>query len=166
MKLGIMSDSHGRLARIREALAVLEAAGAELFVHCGDVGGPEVLEELAGRKCCFVWGNTDFPQATWRPQVEALGLPWPDGPLELTLSGRRFAVYHGHEPGFEAAIHSGQFDYLLHGHSHRQADYRKGRTRIINPGALHRVGLPTVALLDVDADDLTVLPVDGTGLPT
>lgn len=161
MKLGVMSDTHGRIHRVQAALAVLDAAGAEALVHCGDVGGPEVLGEFAGRRCWFVWGNTDFPDPTWRSEVEALGLPWPDGPAEFTLSGRRIAVYHGHEPGFERAIHSGTFDYLLHGHTHRQVDYRKGRTRVINPGALHRVGLPTVAVLDLEGDDLIVLPVDG-----
>lgn len=160
MKLGIMSDSHGRVQRVRDALAVLDAAGADAIVHCGDVGGPDVLEEFASRQCWFVWGNTDFPQPTWRPQVEALGLAWPDGPLELTLSGRRFAVFHGHEPGFREAIHSNKFDYLLHGHSHRQADYRSGRTRVINPGALHRVAIPTVALLDIDGDDVAIIPAE------
>ena len=164
MKLGIMSDSHGRTQRVLSALEVLDAAGAEAIVHCGDIGGPDMLDEFAGRKCWFVWGNTDFPQAAWRPQVEALGLPWPEGPIELTLSGRRIAVYHGHEPGFQGAIHCGKFDYLLHGHSHRQADYRSGRTRVINPGALHRVGLPTVAVLDIDSDDLTVLAVETSAI--
>lgn len=159
MKLGVMSDSHGRTQRVRDALAVLDAAGAQAIIHCGDVGGLEVLEEFAGRPCWFVWGNTDYPQATWRPQIEALGLPWPDGPVEFTASGRRIAVYHGHEPGFEAAIRSGKAAYLLHGHTHRQDDYRVGPTRVINPGALHRAATPTVAVLDVDSDDLLILPV-------
>jgi putative phosphoesterase len=159
MKLGIMSDSHGRVQRVRDALAVLDAAGAEAVVHCGDVGGPEVLEEFAGRRCWFVWGNTDYPQPSWRPSVEALGLVWPDGPVEFTVGDRRIAVYHGHERGFEGAIRSGKADYLLHGHSHRQADYRVGPTRVINPGALHRVGVPTVAVLDVESDDLAFLEV-------
>ncbi|HOA75012.1 MAG TPA: YfcE family phosphodiesterase [Phycisphaerae bacterium] len=159
MKLGIMSDSHGRVGRVRDALAILDAAGAEAIVHCGDVGGIEVLEELAGRRCWFVWGNTDYPHPTWRASVEALGLPWPDGPVEFTAAGRRIAVYHGHEPGFEGAIRSGRSEYLLHGHSHRKADYRVGPTRVINPGALHRVGVPTVAILDVQSDDLSFLEV-------
>jgi uncharacterized protein len=159
MKIGIMSDSHGRVQRVRDALVVLDAAGAEAIVHCGDVGGSAVLEELVDRRCWFVWGNTDYPDPAWRAEVEALGLPWPDGPAEFTVAGRRIAVYHGHEPGFEAAIRSGKVDYLLHGHSHRQADYRVGRTRVINPGALHRAAVPTVAVLDVVGDDLTVLRV-------
>ncbi|MBI4579294.1 MAG: metallophosphoesterase family protein [Planctomycetes bacterium] len=154
-----MADSHGRGQRVRDALRVLDAAGAEAFIHCGDVGGPEVLEELAGRRCWFVWGNTDFPRPAWRSQVEALGLPWPDGPLELQLAGKRIAVYHGHEPAMNRAIRAGTFDYVLHGHTHRRSDRRAAATRVINPGALHRAAVHTVALLDLATDDLRFLPV-------
>lgn len=159
MKIGIMSDSHGRVHRVRDALAVFDAAGAEAVVHCGDVGGLGVLEELAGRRCWFVWGNTDFPDPAWRAEVETLGLPWPDGPVEFTIAGRRLAIFHGHEPGFERSIRAGNYDYFFHGHSHRQADYRVGPTWVINPGALYRVAVPTVAVLDLSSDDLSFLTV-------
>jgi putative phosphoesterase len=148
---------------VRQGVAALEAAGADVFVHCGDVGGPEVLEELAHRGCWFVWGNTDAPWATWRPQIEALGLPWPDGPLELHLSGKRLAVYHGLERSLQEAVRSGKYDYVLHGHSHRCEDYRSRGTRVINPGALHRTSQPTVALLDLDTDELEFLPIEVVG---
>ncbi len=163
MRLGIMSDSHGRVALVRQALAVLKVAGAQGVVHCGDVGGLEVLDELLGWRCWFVWGNTDRPWPSWEHHVRALGLPWPDGPLSLTLAGRKVAVFHGHEPGIQAAADSGRHDYLFHGHTHQRDDYRRGTLRIINPGALHRVSVPTVALLDLGRDDLAFLEVPDPG---
>ena len=163
MLIGIMSDSHGRTERGRQALAVLDAAAVEAVVHCGDIGGLDILEELAGRRCWFVWGNTDYPVPDWRAEVQALGLPWPDGPVEVELDGKRLAIYHGHEPGFRQAIQSGRFDYVLHGHTHRAADTRVGHTRVINPGALHRASVPTVAVLDTIADDVQFLSLDAAG---
>jgi putative phosphoesterase len=163
MRLGILSDSHDRIQRIRDALGLLEAHGVDAFVHCGDVGGPEAWEEFAGKRCWLVLGNTDAPCPSWKPQIQALGLPWPDGPLELCLAGKNLAVYHGHERRFEEAILSGRYDYVLHGHTHRRADFREGRTRVINPGALHRVTVPTVAILDLETDQVEFLPLEPPG---
>lgn len=156
-----MSDSHGRTKPVRRAVELLEDAGAEVLIHCGDVGGLEVLEELAGRPCWFVWGNTDYPDPTWRAQVQALGMRWPEGPVELSLEQRRIAIFHGHESAFARAIGEGTQDYILHGHTHRRSDTRVRRTRVINPGALHRVGVKTVALLDLERDELDFIEVDG-----
>lgn len=47
-----------------------------------------------------------------------------------------------------------RFDYILCGHTHIAADYQRGATRIINPGALHRASVHTVATLDLKTDDL------------
>jgi len=159
MKLGIVSDSHGRVHHLRRALELLEGAGANAFVHCGDVGDLDSIEELAGRRCWFVWGNTDDPQPGWRAYVEKLGLPWPEGPLQLELAGRRIVVFHGHEREFARAIDAADYDYLLHGHTHRKDDYRVGKMWVINPGALHRVAVRTVALLDLVNDHLEFLEV-------
>ncbi len=50
-------------------------------------------------------------------------------------------------------------DYLLQGHTHVRHDERIGKTRVINPGALHRAREKTVALLDTATDRLVFLPV-------
>lgn len=160
MKLGIMSDSHGRVQPVRRALQLFDAHDVGAIVHCGDVGGLPVFEELAGRRCWFVWGNTDLPRPSWRAELEALGLAWPDGPVTFSLKGRKVAVFHGHEPEFGQAIEAGQHEYLLHGHTHRRDDRRVGGTRVINPGALHRATIKTVAVLDLVGDQLEFLQVD------
>lgn len=160
MKLGILADSHGRTDLVRQALTLLKKAGAQAVVHCGDVGGLDVLEELAGWRAWFVWGNTDFPRLSWRPQIEAMKLPWPDGPLEITLADKRIGVFHGHEYAWQRAMTAAELDYLLHGHTHQADDYRMGSMRIINPGALHRARFKSVALLDPETDTLEFIPID------
>ena len=159
MNLGIGSDSHGRVHHLRRALEMLQSAGADAFIHCGDIGGVDAIDELAGRRCWFVWGNTDDPHPTWRKYMEDLGMSWPTGPLELELAGKRVSVFHGHERQFQRTLDAADHDYLLHGHTHRRDDYRLGKMRVINPGALHRVAVRKVALLDLDRDHLEFLEV-------
>jgi predicted phosphodiesterase len=99
--LGILSDTHGRHERTARAIRLLQGLGAEAFVHCGDVGGERVFDELTGLRAWFVWGNTDLAGAKLRAYVRTLGLPVPENvPLRLEMEGRRIAVFHGHEPQF------------------------------------------------------------------
>ncbi len=159
MRLGILSDNHGRLDPVGVAVGLFRAAGVDGIVHCGDLCGLETLEVLAGLPVWFVWGNMDIPRPRDRAVVEACGAHWPAStPVVIEGDGRRLAVCHGHESIFSEVCRSG-FDYVLHGHTHRRADQRRGGTRIINPGALYRVAVRTVAVLDVAADDLQFLEV-------
>jgi putative phosphoesterase len=174
--LGILADTHGFHRRAARAIHILERLGAEAFVHCGDIGGEDVLAELAGRRAWFVWGNTDAPDPGLIRYAESLGLTPPQGvPAQLEIDGRRLAVFHGHERPFEAMIRrvrqgdhdaiaalGGKFDYVLHGHTHRPADARAGSIRVINPGALERAQPYTVATLDVPRDLLRFWQVDET----
>ena len=156
MLVGILSDSHGRHLAVRAAVALFRRLGAEHIIHCGDVGSERVFDELAESSCSFVWGNCDVPSGGLMAYVQTLGIEPPDAvPLLRTLSGKRFAVFHGHEREFDGAIGSLDVDYILHGHTHIARDERTSDGRIINPGALHRAREHTVATLDTTKDELT-----------
>ena len=154
MRVGIMSDSHGDVIATRMAVELLTEQGAEHFFHCGDLCGDDVLAELAGLPCTFVWGNCDDPSPLAKKFVESLGLSWPREPVRVELAGKRIAVYHGHERGFDWAIEEDGLDYLFHGHTHQRADHRIGHCRVINPGALYRANPRTCACLDLEFDQL------------
>ena len=47
MILGILSDTHDRLARTERAVAALVAAGADALIHCGDLTGPDIVHACA-----------------------------------------------------------------------------------------------------------------------
>ena len=168
VKLGLISDTHGKVAACRTALAELEAMGATAFVHCGDVCGEAVLDELAGRRVWFVWGNNDVDRKRETRYAESLGLTCLGDFGRFTFGGKTIAVTHGDDPRRVARLcdeaekggAGGGDDYLLSGHTHVPHDRRFGKMRWINPGALHRARPRTFALLDVAGDELTLRELD------
>ena len=142
MLIGLISDTHGLLRpEVHVALA-----GVELILHAGDVGGAEILEELALiAPVRAVYGNTDAP--------------WDAGlvpALDLDLGGLRVHVSHGHEvgtvtPGNLAKAYDA--DVIVYGHTHIQKISRVGGRLVVNPGAAgpRRFNLePSVGLLTVE----------------
>lgn len=136
-------------------MRLFDGLGVTQVIHCGDIGGVEVFDELAGRPCIVVWGNMDLPDSGLLAYLRTVGIQPPTAvPSRLSLDDKTFAVFHGHEHGFHRAISTLDVDYILHGHTHVARDDRRGRTRIINPGALHRARRKTVATLDTTEDEL------------
>lgn len=154
MIVGILSDSHGHVEPVRHAVQLFDRLGAEALFHCGDVGGQPVFDVLAGRTVWFVWGNTDWPEPGIERYLEAVGIRGGPGPLRIDLDSRTIVLCHGHERQFRALLRRPDCDYLFCGHTHRRADRRIGRCRLVNPGALHRASPRTVATLDLRTDNL------------
>lgn len=144
MKTGIISDTHGLLRP--EAIAALQ--GCERIIHAGDIGNPEILEQLAAiAPVQGVRGNND------------LDLPWacdlPDQ-LILDLNGCKTLLIH------DIADVPAELDRDIHliitGHSHKPCIEWRGNVLYLNPGSAgrRRFKLPvTLALLDVQSDSLS-----------
>ena len=134
-------------------MELLRAGGAEFYIHCGDVGGEPIIDLLAGLKAALVWGNNDWDRRELERYAARLGVQVLPPLGELELDGKRFAITHGDDQKLVRRVLEQQaHDYLLLGHSHVRADQRIGKTRMINPGALHRAGQKSVALLDTQTD--------------
>jgi putative phosphoesterase len=139
--IGLIADTHGLLRPgVHSALD-----GVDLIIHAGDVGGDEVLRELAEiAPVKAVCGNTD-------------PLGDPDLPLSLVLEvgGVSIHVSHGNELGVPTpakllAAYKG--DVLVYGHTHSQIVERDGDRLVVNPGAAgpRRFNvLPSVARLTI-----------------
>ena len=160
MLIGILSDTHDRAKMMAAAILLLREKKAEFFIHCGDVGEESMLDHLAGLPCAFIWGNNDWDRAGLQRYAQQLGISCYGGQADLTLDGKRLAVIHGDDLRLrQQLLDSQEYDYLLQGHTHVKFDGKVGRTRIINPGALHRARPKTVALLDSQTDRLEFLTV-------
>jgi putative phosphoesterase len=158
--LGILSDTHGRLESTKAAVRALQDAGAQFFIHCGDVGSEPVLDQLAGLRAAIVWGNNDWDTRSLGTYAQALGIAVLPALGEIELDQKRIAVTHGDNPGLiRKVLDEQQHDYLLLGHSHVRADKKMGRVRVINPGALHRAAQKSVAVLDLESDRLQFLMI-------
>ena len=157
--VGLLSDSHARWERTKRAIEALRARGATTFIHCGDVEDALVLDQLAGLDAHLVWGNCDWNRGTLERYARDLGIVVHGDAGELEIDGRRVAFTHGHEPvPMRDAVATGAA-YLVHGHTHERRDERRGGTRIVNPGALHRAPTFTVAVLVPAKDRLEFVEV-------
>jgi putative phosphoesterase len=151
--IGLISDTHGLVrADVHTALA-----GVELILHAGDVGGDEVLDELALiAPVLAVYGNTDTP-----------GDPRLAASIERTIGGLRIHVSHGHELGSptpKKLLENYAADVIVYGHTHQQyVSHADGRL-VVNPGAAgpRRFKLePSVARLTITGgrSDVTLVPL-------
>ena len=122
--VGLVADTHGLVRP--DIYAALE--GVELILHAGDVGGIEVLTELATiAPIEAVAGNTD-----------PAGSPGLAAFLDREIEGVRIHVSHGHEVGRptpERLLALYPHDVLVYGHTHRQLITRAEGRLVINPGA-------------------------------
>ena len=122
--IGLISDTHGLVRpRVHEALA-----GVELILHAGDVGGDEILDELALiAPVLAVYGNTDAPGRSRLAES-----------IERTIGGVSIHVSHGHEVGSPTparllARYAAQV--IVYGHTHRQHVANVDHRLVVNPGA-------------------------------
>jgi hypothetical protein len=159
MRIGILSDTHDRRERTALAVRLLIDSGAEALIHCGDLTEPEIAHECAGLPSTFVFGNNDDDEDGILAAIAEIGGVCLGRGGEIVVAGKRIAVTHGDRGKEVKRLAATAPDYLLFGHFHVTTDAREGPTRWINPGALHRAESWTVALLDLDADDLRFLKV-------
>lgn len=140
MRIGLISDTHGRLRN--EVFELF--AGVEHILHAGDVGPADLLTELeALAPVTAVWGNTDgHDLRDTLPEVAT-----------LELDGWRVVLAHGHRLGSPtpAALRGahGDADVIVYGHTHRPL-IDEGHPLVINPGSAGapRFGLaPSVGIL-------------------
>jgi uncharacterized protein len=164
--LGILADTHGRTVLARRAVDLFVEKKIDYFLHCGDVGdfsydGTKVLEILLPLKGGFVFGNNDYDRKQLRQFAQTHGLDCLDEAGMIERAGKKIGITHG---DLDRHIHRFTFpdptvDYLLTGHSHIKKDQKFGRLRSINPGALHRTSQPSVAILELETDDLAFFDV-------
>jgi putative phosphoesterase len=137
-RIGLISDTHGLLRE--EALEALRAA--ELILHAGDVGKPEILQEL--RKIApvvAVRGNVD--KGSW---AEAL-------PETAVAQAGSVLIYVLHDvKALDLNPAAAGFRVVVSGHSHKPGKSERDGVLYINPGSAgpRRFQLPvSLAWLDV-----------------
>jgi uncharacterized protein len=144
-RIGVISDTHGLLRP--QALAAL--AGSELIIHAGDVGRPEILDELrAVAPVVAVRGNVDYGQ--W-----ALALPLSQ---VVEVGETQLYVLHDRNALDLNPVTAG-FKAVISGHTHKPLAERTNGVLYLNPGSAgpRRFKLPvTLAVLETRGGELDV----------
>ena len=149
MLIGVISDTHGLLRP--EALVAL--AEAEHILHAGDVGQPEILDEL--RKIA--------PVTAIRGNVDVSG-PCAELPATdvVELAGRLFYLVHSiRDLDINPAVAG--VAVVVSGHSHKPSVETKRGVMYLNPGSAgpRRFQLPvTVALVTAGTDSISARIVE------
>jgi putative phosphoesterase len=145
-----MSDSHSRYHTVEDALRLLQERNVNTLIHCGDIDDAETVWLFQGFTAHFVWGNCDLERASMQQAMYGVGATLHGAWGYLELNDVKVAFTHGDDPTlFHDLQQSDQFDYLFYGHTHVAKEHRAGRTRVINPGALHRARPKTMLILDL-----------------
>jgi uncharacterized protein len=143
MLVGLISDTHGLVRP--EALAALQ--GSELIIHAGDIGKPEVLDELrAIAPTVAVRGNNDTQ--AWAAAV-------PEKEI-VEAGGRQIWVLHRIGQLYREPVADG-CAAVVFGHTHQPWVETRNGVLYINPGSAgpRRFKLPvTVGRLWVTRDGL------------
>jgi putative phosphoesterase len=150
--IGVISDTHGLLRP--EAIEALR--GSELIIHAGDVGDPEILEQLrALAPVKAVRGNVDYGQ--W-----ALSLP---PTVDIDFEGHAIHVRHILDDVMPVPAGVGA---VVYGHSHKPSIEHRYGVLYLNPGSAgpSRFRLPiTVAQISVVRGKLSARIVELTASP-
>jgi putative phosphoesterase len=137
-QLGVISDTHGLL----RPEAVVALSGSELIIHSGDIGSPDVLEELRSvAPVVAIRGNVD--KGTWAAGLRAVEV----------VEADRASLYVLHDlAALDLDPAAAGFQAVIAGHSHRPGIETPNGVLYVNPGSAgpRRFSLPiTVARLEV-----------------
>jgi putative phosphoesterase len=121
--IGVISDTHGQLRP--EAVEALRGSG--MILHAGDVGVPEILDELARiAPVKVVRGNVD--RGEWVREREI-----PDTEL-VEVDGVGIYMVHNIEE-LDVSPAAAGIAAVVYGHSHQPKVETKGGVLYFNPGS-------------------------------
>jgi uncharacterized protein len=137
MRLGILSDTHDHIGNLQKALQSLRAQDVNTILHCGDVCSPQIVHCMKDFDVWIAQGNTDHYFSLKDTIVGTFGEARWARLHRLTFNGYSLAMLHGdNQEVLNDLIRTGEYAYVLHGHTHRKRDDKVGRTRVINPGSI------------------------------
>ena len=148
--IGILSDTHDNLNRVREAVRLFNDAGFDLVIHAGDFVAPFTVDELRNLKAPVraVFGNCDGEKEGLIRAFQGMG-EIREAPFSFLHAGLRFVV--AHLEGMAAPFFVARTcDVIVSGHTHRPVVETRDGILLVNPGETGGWlrGKSTVALLD------------------
>lgn len=141
LRIGVISDTHSLLRP--EAVDALQ--GADMVVHAGDIGDPDILRRL----------ERIAPLKAIRGNIDKWARDMPDTEF-FELGGRYVYVLHDIKT-LDLDPSAAGLDVVISGHSHKPQSYTENGVLYLNPGSAgpRRFSLPiTLAELILDGDEV------------
>lgn len=150
MLIGVMADSHDNVPMVEAAVQLFNQSAVGYVLHAGDFVAPFAIDPLRQLSCqvLSVFGNNDGEKLGLTARIREVGQVHPHL-ATITLAQRHIAVVHYPELA-EPLAHSGTYDLVVYGHTHR-VDQRHDDCLLLNPGEAGGwlTGCPTVAIVDL-----------------
>ena len=143
MRIGIISDTHDNIPKIKEGIAILNQRNVDFLLHCGDYVAPFALNPLKELVCDWigVFGNNDGEKKGLAQKSEGR---IKEPPHFLALASKKITLVH----------ECGEYDtdIIAFGHTHTvDVSSRAGRL-YINPGEIGGwlYGKSSLVILDMN----------------
>ena len=165
MLIGLISDTHDNLPMIEKAVKRLNQEKVELVLHAGDYVAPFVIPKFKALNCKLigVFGNNDGDHDLLRKRFsETINCEVRGRFAEIDIEDFKIALLHGDETELlNALINHGNFDAIVHGHSHANISQKNGKTLIVNPGETcgYLTGKATIAILDTMNQEAKIIEI-------
>ena len=154
MKIGVISDTHDNLEKTETAVKYFEET-VDVVIHCGDIVAPFTAKLFDADFDFYAVRVNNDGEWNLKSTVQQFGKFY-NNIAELEFEGLEFAVYHGTEEEIVTALlNSGEYDYVLRGHTHSRKKEKTEETVEINPGGIR---LPKqeeklhIATIDTEGD--------------
>ena len=136
MKIGIISDSHDHHKNVLKATDVFNRHKVEYVFHAGDIVSPFTAKTFAAinnAKFIAVFGNCDGERLLLSAAIKEFGGEVFDDCYMGKIDGKR--IFMTHRPSvINEVAGSGNFDIVIHGHTHKPEMKMTAATMVINPG--------------------------------
>ena len=148
MKIGLISDTHKKVKKAQNAVALLLDHGAEFIIHAGDIVKIETLDLLknCGKPYVAVYGNNDAHLLEEQNNYNLV-----QEPHYFKLADTKFKLMH--LPFFMAP----DTEIVLYGHTHKFECRFKDGTLFLNPGEVCARNKPMTECAMLEVTDTTFL---------
>ncbi|MDD5292040.1 MAG: metallophosphoesterase [Candidatus Omnitrophica bacterium] len=151
MILGIISDSHDNLPKLKKAIALFNKKNTSLVLHAGDYVAPFAVNMIEDNlKCEYagVFGNNDGEKEGLTDKSKG---KIKSHRLELEKFGRKILLIHDIS---DREIDFSKYDIVIYGHSHKPSMEKRNNCWVINPGECGGwlSGKSSVVTLDLISD--------------
>ena len=157
MKIAIISDTHDSLEKIEAFLDEIKDKKIDLIIHAGDFCSPYTafsFQDLAV-PMIGVFGNNDGDKPAILSKFEGIADISDYCKFYSTPDKARIVITH-YPDLVKSLAKSGDFDYIIYGHTHKIDISDEGDCLIINPGSIsgHLAENASFVILDTIAKEV------------